>query len=137
MLKEEYYKKYLALKISGYILCILPTIIAGIICLPMVVNKDAEQTLSATFIICLTITALPLYKWVRKQLKKESVAVFLWVFAILLFMIKSIPQQALNGLFVVVLVGAIGNTIGAVLLYFSDKTKEKMEFCGVQAVKTE
>lgn len=138
MTRVNYYKKYMICKVLGYILCVLPTLIAGLTVLPLVANRDAEQTLSALFIICLIITALPLYKWVRKQLKKESISVFLWVITALLWAVKTVPDKSVNGLFIVALTGAIGNTVGAIMFFISEKVKEKGILCGeIKVVKDE
>ena len=58
--KEWYFKWHITAYWVGMVLCIVPTIFAGLLEFPVVATKDAESTLSGTFIIVLVAAALPL-----------------------------------------------------------------------------
>ena len=133
--KEWYFKWHITAYWVGMVLCIVPTIFAGLLEFPVIATKEAESTLSGTFIIVLVAAALPLYKWVKTVLKSPSIALLLWIGSGILYLILSMPMQTVKGLFIVFLTAAIGNTIAIVFFKLSDIWKEKWRFCGEIKIK--
>ena len=60
--KEWYYNARLIAYWVGMAFCVVPTLIAGILKLPVIVVKDANSTLSGVFVVVVVCAALPLYK---------------------------------------------------------------------------
>lgn len=128
--KEWYYRAYIIAYIVGMILCIVPTLAAGISELPLIANKDATSTLSGVFVVVLIAAAFPLYKAFIKLLKSPSIAVICWILFALLALVGKMTAETLHGLTIVFLWAAIGNTLGVLAFRLSAMWKEKWKYCG-------
>lgn len=128
--KQWYYNAKIIAYGVGMILCIFPTLIAGLIKLPIITKSTADSTLSGVFIVCLICCALPLYKAVIKFIKSPNAAVICWVFFLLMFFVNKMSKETIAGLTVVFAFAAIGNTLGAIAFKLSDEFAELWKYCG-------
>ena len=55
---------------------------------------------------------------------------YLWILTGILYLVYNVSHETLGALLVVVFVGALGNSIGAILFFVSRKSKEKWKYCG-------
>lgn len=133
--KDWYYRAYILTAIVAWIFCFFPTIVAAFIELPLFVQKDAETTLTGTFALALICAAYPLIKGFLQYMKSPSAPVLLWLIFFVLTMLYRLPQPSLKAIIIVIGVGAVGNTIGAVLFKLSKIFKEKWQFCGEVSLK--
>lgn len=128
--KNWYYRAYIITAIIAWILCILPTAIAGYIKLPQIVAiKNVESTtetvLTGSAIVVLICCAYPLLKGVLKAFKSPSAYLILWIIFFMSLLLYKIPHETLGAFVLVFCVAAIGNTVGAILFFISKKFKEK------------
>lgn len=129
--KEWYKKAYLITFITAWILCTIPTIITGFLKLPkIVVENEADQTLSGAFIFVIICAAYPLFKGLLKYMKSPSAWLILWILTAFLGLLVTVPKETLNAVFIVTFVASIGNSLGAILFFASRQFKEKWKFCG-------
>lgn len=128
--KTWYYNAYAIAYVVGIMLCVIPTVVAAASSLPLIANKDAESTLSGVFIVALIAAALPIYKVLIKLLKSPSVAVVLWLFFGVFFLVGKMTPETIKGLTTVFLWGAIGNTLGVISFKLSATWKELWQHCG-------
>lgn len=115
------------LQILAWVACVLPTLIVGIIKFPMIATKDAESTLSGTFVLVLLISIFPIFKGLSVLFKNPSIAVFMWIAYAVLWLIYQFVAETLLALMSVCLAAAIGNTIGSILFFIANilEGKEK------------
>ena len=105
--KTSVFAKY-ALQILGLSLCIAPPLICTASYFP--VWKESAQALSGGVLLLLLISAIPLYKIVKKRIASPaSYTVWLILFAIF-FTLSSIAEQ----MTVISFFGFVGNVLGAV-----------------------
>lgn len=128
--KEWYFKAKLITYWLGMAFCVIPTLIAGIAKLPVIVAKEAESTLSGVFVLTVICAALPLYKAIVKLVKSPNAAVICWVLFALMSLVKSMTAQTIAGLTFVFAFAAIGNTIGAILFKVSKEFESLWKYCG-------
>lgn len=128
--KEWYYRASIATAILAWIFCIVPTLIAGIIKLPIIATKSAENTLTGSFTIVLICCAYPLFKGLLKMLKSPSAWLILWIVTGITFLLYNISHETLGAMLIVFFVAALGNSIGAILFFLSRVFNEKYKFCG-------
>ncbi len=129
--KEWYFKAKFVLYWGALAVCILPPLIAAIVKLPnIVVEKNAESTLSGVFVAAIICAALPLYKAVIKLVKSPNAAVICWILFALMSLINSMTAETIAALTVVFCVAAIGNTVGAVMFKISKEYAELWKYCG-------
>lgn len=128
--KEWYYNVRLIAYWVGMAFCVVPTLIAGILKLPVIVVKDADSTLSGVFVVAIVAAALPLYKALVKLLKSPSAAVICWILFGLMALVNSMEPQTIHGLTVVFLWASIGNTLGAVCFKLSKEWENIWQHCG-------
>ena len=133
--KDWYYRAYILTAITAWIFCFFPTIIAAFVELPVFVHKEAETTLTGTFALAVICAAYPLIKGFLQYMKSPSAPVLMWVVFFVLLMLYRLPQPSLKAILVVIGVGAVGNTIGAILFKLSKIFKEKWQFCGEVSLK--
>ena len=126
--KRFYYWAWHIACVLAWGACILPALIAGICNLPIVAVKEAETTLTGSFLIVIAVCAYPIMKGVLKALKSPSAWLILWIITALLFCVYKIPHDTLGAMCTVFFTAAIGNSVGAVLFYLSKKFKEKYVF---------
>ena len=105
--KTSVFAKY-ALQILGLALCIAPPLICTASYFP--VWKESAQALSGGVLLLLLISAIPIYKIVKKRIASPaSYTVWLILFAIF-FTLSSIAEQ----MTVISFFGFVGNVLGAV-----------------------
>lgn len=128
--KEWYYNARLIAYWVGMAFCIVPTLIAGLVKLPLIATHDADSTLSGVFIVVLVCAALPLYKALIKVMKSPNAAVICWVMFGLMALVNSMEKNTIEGLTFVFAFAAIGNTLGAVCFKLSKEFEELWRHCG-------
>ncbi len=133
--KEWYYKARFVAYGLGIVFCVLPTLIAAMYELPVIVDKSAESTLSGVFIAALVVAALPLYKALVRLLKSPNAAVFCWLLFALMFFAEKMSEQTERGLMLVFWWAAIGNTLGVICFYLSKEFDKLWQGCGEVTVK--
>lgn len=127
--KTWYYNAFVIATLLAWVMCVVPTLIAGFIKLPIIVTKKAESTLTGSFTVMLICAVYPLYKGILKLFKSPSAWMITWILWGVSFLLYKIPHATLGALVVVFLVAAIGNTIGAILFWLGNKCKEKYLYC--------
>lgn len=135
--KEWYYNARLIAYWVGMAFCVVPTLIAGILKLPVIVVKDANSTLSGVFVVVVVCAALPLYKALIKVMKSPNAAVICWVLFGLMALVNSMEKSTIEGLTVVFAFAAVGNTLGAVCFKLSKEFEELWRHCGQVEVVNE
>ena len=135
--KEWYYNARLIAYWVGMAFCVVPTLIAGILKLPVIVVKDANSTLSGVFVVVVVCAALPLYKALIKVMKSPNAAVICWVLFGLMALVNSMEKSTIEGLTVVFAFAAVGNTLGAVCFKRSKEFEELWRHCGPGEVVNE
>ena len=129
--KEWYWRAWFFTSALAWFMCTVPTIFAGVLKLPkIVVTHDAEQTLSGTAIFVLICAAYPIFKGILKYLKSPSAWLILWILAVFMYLFLQIPKDSLKAVYIVTIIAAIGNSIGAILFFLARHFKEKWRFCG-------
>lgn len=128
--KSWYWKAHILTGLIAWVCCIVPTLVTGLVKLPVIVTEDATSTLTGTFTFCLVLCAYPLLKGALKVLKSPSAWLVMWILTGVLYLIYNVSHETLGALLAVFFAGAIGNSIGAVLFFCSRKAKEKWAFCG-------
>ena len=128
--KEWYYRAKVITWIVAWICCIVPTAIIGAVKLPLVVTKQAEETLTGSAIIVLACCAYPLLKGLLKMLKSPSAWLIMWIVTIVTGLMYSIPHETLDAILDVFIAASIGNSVGAILFWLSKRFDEKWKFCG-------
>lgn len=128
--KEWYYKARFVAYGLGIVFCVIPTLVAAVYELPVIVDKSAESTLSGVFIAALVVAALPLYKALVRLLKSPNAAVFCWLLFALMFFAEKMSEQTEHGLMLVFLWAAIGNTLGVICFYLSKEFEKLWQHCG-------
>ena len=133
--KEFYYRAHIITLLLAWVLCIVPTLIAGYIKLPaIVVERSADSTLTGGAIVVLACCAYPILKGLLKMLKSPSAWLILWIVALISFALYSIPHETLGAMVVIFFTAAIGNTVGAILFWVSKTMKEKCLLLGTLAL---
>ena len=128
--KEWYYRAKVITWIVAWICCIVPTAIIGAVKLPLVVTKQAEETLTGSAIIVLACCAYPLLKGLLKMLKSPSAWLIMWIVTIVTGLMYSIPHETLDAILDVFIAASVGNSVGAILFWLSKRFDEKWKFCG-------
>lgn len=128
--KEWYYRAKIITWIVAWICCVVPTAIVGGVKLPLVVSKEATETLTGSAIIVLICCAYPILKGLLKMLKSPSAWLILWIATVITWGMYSVPHQTLGAVLDVFLAAAIGNSVGAFLFWLSKKFDEKWKYCG-------
>ena len=128
--KEWYYWARLISYWLGIGFCVIPTLIAAGIELPVIVVKEADSTLSGVFVVAIVAAALPLYKALVKLLKSPSAAVICWILFGLMALVNSMEPKTIHGLTVVFLWASIGNTLGAICFKLSKEWENIWQHCG-------
>lgn len=128
--KSWYWKAHIITWLLAWVCCIIPTLVTGLIKMPVIVTENAENTLSGTFTFVLILCAYPLLKGALRLLKSPSAWLILWILTGILYLVYNVSHETLGALLVVVFVGALGNSIGAILFFVSRKSKEKWKYCG-------
>lgn len=128
--KAWYWKAYILTMVLAWGVCIIPTLIAGILKLPVIAKKNAESTLTGSFTIVLIACIYPLYKGLVKLLKSPSAPVIMWILFGITYLLYKISHETLGAMVVVFLVAAIANTIGAGLFLLAKMFKTKWAFFG-------
>ena len=110
--------------------CIIPTLIAGVIKLPVIATKNAETTLTGSFTVVLIACVYPLYKGLIKLLKSPSAPVIMWILFGVTYLLCKIAQETLKAMVLIFFVAAVANTIGAALFLVAKMFKMKWAYYG-------
>lgn len=100
--------KYAALTVLGLLMCIVPPLVATALQFPIWIEHSAEATVSGSVVFCAILCFVPLYKKILAMLKSPSAPIMWTVFAVVMYVMKSIADE----MFIVSVVGAISNVIG-------------------------
>lgn len=128
--KEWYYWASIITQGLAWLFCVLPTLVSGLINLPFIVSKKAEETLSGGAIVVIICCAYPILKGLLKALKSPSAWLILWILAFSTLGLYNVAHETLKAMVIVFFTAAIGNSIGAFLFWLSKKFDEKWKFCG-------
>jgi hypothetical protein len=116
--------------VAAWVFCVVPTVITGLVKLPVIATKNAESTLTGSFTLVLVCAAYPLFKGLIKLFKSPSAPMIMWILFAVAFLLYKISQETLKAMVLIFFVAAIGNTIGAILFYCSKVFNEKWKYCG-------
>lgn len=100
--------RYVYLGILGLAMCIIPPLVATAMQFPIWIEHSAEATVSGAVVFCAILCFVPLYKKILAMLKSPSAPLMWTIFAVLMYVMKSIADE----MFIVSVVGAISNVIG-------------------------
>ena len=128
--KEWYYWAYILTAVAAWVFCVVPTVITGLVKLPVIATKNAESTLTGSFTLVLVCAAYPLFKGLIKLFKSPSAPMIMWILFAVAFLLYKISQETLKAMVLIFFVAAIGNTIGAFLFFLSRSFEKKWKFCG-------
>lgn len=128
--KAWYWRAYILTAALAWVLCIIPTFIAGLLKLPVIATKNAETTLTGSFTICLIACIYPLYKGLIKLVKSPSAPVVMWILFGVTFLLYKISQETLAAMVVIFLVAAVSNTLGSLLFLVAKTFKTKWMYYG-------
>ena len=128
--KSWYWRAYLLTLAFAWAFCIIPTLIAGYIKLPVIATKNAETTLTGSFTVVLIACVYPLYKGLIKLLKSPSAPVIMWIVFGVTYLLYNISHTTLKAMVVIFFVAAVANTIGAGLFWLAKLFKTKWAFYG-------
>ena len=129
--KSWYFNAKLIAYWVGMAFCVLPPLIAGLVKLPsIVVEKNAEGTLSGVFVLAIICAAVPIYKAVIKLVKSPNAAVICWILFGLIALVDTMSPQTISALKFVFAFAAIGNTLGAICFKLSETFGELWKHCG-------
>ena len=126
--KAWYWRAYIITGAVAWAFCIIPTLIAGILKLPVIATKNAETTLTGSFTVVLIAGIYPLYKGLIKLLKSPSAPVIMWILFGVTYLLYKISHETLKAMLVIFFVAAVGNTIGAGLFLLAKVFKAKWIF---------
>ena len=132
--KHWYWRAFLITSALAWIMCIVPTVVAGIIKLPAITTKSETETLTGAFTLVLICAAYPLLKGLLKLLKSPSAWLILWLLTGVTFLLWKVTHETIGAMLAVLLTAAIGNSIGAILFLIAKTYKEKWKFCGEVSV---
>ncbi len=128
--KQWYWKAYLITSALAWGFCIIPTLIAGILNLPLIAVKNAEATLTGSFTVVLICCIYPLYKGIVRLFKSPSAPVIMWLLFGITYLLYNISKETLGAMVTIFLIASIGNTIGAILFMLAKGFKAKGTICG-------
>ena len=104
-------KKRLLLRAAALSVSILPSAIAALLYFPIWAERGSDAVISGFAAFLLLLSALPLYRLVKRLLASPSVWV-MWLFTFILFYTMS---KIVDEMVVISLVGTISNALGAVM----------------------
>lgn len=128
--KAWYWRAYIITCALAWGFCIIPTLIAGVLKLPIIATKNAESTLTGSFTIVVIACIYPLYKGVMCLIKSPSAPVIMWIIFAVTFLLYKISHETLGAMVLIFFVAAVGNTIGAALFLLAKTFKTKWAFYG-------
>ena len=100
--------KYNMLTVVGLLISILPPLVATACQFPVWIKTSAEATVSGSVVFLAILCFVPLYKKILTALKSPSAPLMWTIFAVVMFVMKSIADE----MFIVSVVGAISNLVG-------------------------
>ena len=108
------------LRAAALAISILPSAITALLYFPLWAERGSGAVLSGFAAFLLLLSALPLYRLVKRLLSSPSVWV-MWLFTFILFYTMS---RIADEMTVISLVGAISNAIGAILFRIAGRCNE-------------
>lgn len=97
-----------ALQILGFFLCIAPPLVYTVSYFP--IWKESTQALSGGALLLILISAIPIYKQIKKKLASPASYVIWLVLFVIFFTLSSIAEQ----MTVISFFGFVGNILGAI-----------------------
>ena len=111
-------------KAKGKILCFLAIIldvgaplIATLMYFPLWVDRSAEATVSGMFVFLGLISAIPLFRIIKEQLRSPSA----WLIWMLVFILFAALEAIVFEVKIIALVGFVANIIGAIIYKLGKK----------------
>ena len=113
--------KHFILYALGLIVCIAPPAVAVLLNFPVWVNKSSAATLSGISLVLLVLCCIPFYKAILSYIKSASSPVMWLLLFVFCFLFGSIVHE----MTVISFVGAVSNTVGAVIFKIAKKYKRE------------
>ena len=104
-------KRRLILRAAALVISIIPSALTTLFYFPLWKERGSDAVLSGFAAFLLLLSALPLYRLIKKLLSSPSVWV-MWLFVFILFYSMS---KIVDEMIVISLVGTVSNAVGAVL----------------------
>ena len=114
-------KKRLILRAAALAISILPSALTTLLYFPLWAERGGDAVLSGFAAFLLLLSALPLYRLVKRLLSSPSVWV-MWLFTFILFYSMS---KIVDEMIVISLVGTISNAVGAVLFRLARRSDDE------------
>ena len=106
--------------IIGIILSVVPPAAATLLYFPLWQQKGATAVVSGFAVLLLLISALPLWRLIKRILTSPSV----WSIWLILFIIFALLCAIADEMKVICFVGFVSNAIGAVFFKLASRTKK-------------
>ncbi len=113
--------KYFILYAVGLIVCIVPPVVAVLMNFPVWIHKSSAATLSGISLVLLVLCCIPFYKAILAYVRSASSPV-MWL---LLFLFCFLFGSIVDEMTAISFVGAISNTVGAVIFKIAKKYKRE------------
>lgn len=128
--KEWYHWASIIAFWAAWVCCVAPTLIVGLVNLPLFKGENGDQTLTGVAVLMLICCAYPILKGLLQLLKNPSAWLIMTILAVIVTCIYNVAHATLAALVAVLWAGAIGNIAGAILFFLSAMWKEKCKYCG-------
>lgn len=109
------------LNVTALVLSVLPAAICTGCYFPLWIDRGPATIISGISLILILISAIPLFKLLKKHFASASAYMVWLVLFLLFFMLSKIADQ----MTVIAFVGFISNVIGAILFYIAKRINEK------------
>lgn len=109
-------KRYLLI-LAALLVSTLPVIICAASYFPIWTDRSGGATLSGLGLIILLLSAVPLYRFIRRHISSVSAPILWFIIFALFFTLEKIAHE----MTVIAFVGFISNLIGAVLFKLSNR----------------
>ena len=111
------------LNVSALVLSVLPAAICTACYFPLWINRGTATIISGISLILILISAIPLFKLLKKHLSSASAYMVWLVLFVLFFMLSKIADE----MTVISFVGFVSNVLGAVLFFVARRIGEQKE----------
>ena len=109
------------LHITGLLLCIVPPAVCTLSYFPLWTQTDSTKTLAGGCALLIILSAIPLFKFIKKYFESPASYVIWFLVFLLFFSLSKIAHE----MTVIAFVGFVSNLIGAICFAIADKQRSK------------
>lgn len=107
------------LHITGLLLCVAPPAICTLSYFPIWAHTDSTKTLAGGCALLIILSAIPLFKFIKKYFESPASYVIWFLVFLLFFSLSKIAHE----MTVIAFVGFVSNLIGAVCFAIADRRR--------------